>query len=385
MMVKFKRIALFSNDDNVQVLQLLGLKRGFEQIGIECFASWPLPKAPQLEAFLDVWKPDVVFEFDRSRNQIEADCSSALHVSWVQNARNFGVSVLEGAGGSDLVYYCLQPERLGVKVDPGSCRWLFPGADESIFFPDDSEPYRFDLSLCGFLHSVVSPDFLNGPIVVDGQRCCTVQELLDEIIASGLYGEYGYDLQAIHDLILFRLKRSNPRIEMKDLPQPLLELFETRFYRLYRRRIIAESMLASTGNVAFCGRNSWLTWPQFAPFYRGDKTRPSELARIYRQTRLNVHECPLGLHHRTMEVMACARPLLIGYSYFCGTPCDIANFFTPGEDFIWYSEKNFVEVAREALADPVRLQKIGRNAYEKVMREHLWRHRAEQIVRDLSA
>jgi len=384
-MARIRKIALFADGYYAQLLQLFGLKRGFEQIGVECFATWPLPKPEQLNAFVNVWKPDVIFEWDRSRHQAMAVPRHILHVAWLQNHRNFGLSTADGMGGSDLYYTNLPIQRVHLNVDKEECKVLFPGADEEIFNRDIPGDYLYDLNLCGFFHSPVSEKTFNTPVVVNGIVMGTIRSFFEDVVEAGLYEVRNFDTGAIHDLLLFKMRRYVPQLQMHEIPDAFKELFDVRLARLYTRLPIAEGMIAASDRVAFCGSESWQAWPQFAPYYRGNLTNPHDLAKLYRQTRIGVHDSIIGMHHRTMEVMACARPLMVNYNMGDDSPLDIANFFTPGEDFIRYDPKTLAETAREALADPQRLERIGLNAWRKVQAAHLWRHRAEQILRDLDA
>jgi len=146
---RFKKIALFADGYYAQLPQLLGLQRGFQQIGIECFAGWPLPPPEQMDTFVQIWQPDVVFEFDRTRGQLGDCVDSVLHVGWIQNHRNFGAPVYAGAGSSDLHYADLLPERYNFDTHTTEYKWLLPGADETVFYPKNTLPYLYDFNLCG--------------------------------------------------------------------------------------------------------------------------------------------------------------------------------------------------------------------------------------------
>jgi hypothetical protein len=71
--MKIERVAIFGLDFPNIVNQVVGLRDGFRQLGVEVLTAWPHPNALTLENVLDSFRPDFVFEINRSRNQIR-DC-----------------------------------------------------------------------------------------------------------------------------------------------------------------------------------------------------------------------------------------------------------------------------------------------------------------------
>ncbi|MGH6620860.1 MAG: hypothetical protein ACREF6_15050, partial [Alphaproteobacteria bacterium] len=78
--MKIHRVALFGLDFPNIMNQIMGLRNGFRQLGIEVLTAWPQPNALTLENVLDSFRPDFVFEINRSRNQIRACDEKFVHV-----------------------------------------------------------------------------------------------------------------------------------------------------------------------------------------------------------------------------------------------------------------------------------------------------------------
>ncbi len=383
-MARFRRIALFCDDHRVAQFQILGLKRGFDQIGIECFAGLSLPSDQTMESFVDIWKPDVVFELDRSRGSLPSLPAHVLHIAWLQSYRAFSQPIFARGCDSDLHYFNTMPDDCGHKIGGRPWKWLHCATNEDIFYPDAKTDILYDLSFCGFMFGGVSSEVLNETIRIDGVPIARVCDVIDQMMGMGLLSYSGFVPSRIHDYLLALVRTAIPDMTLERMPNGLMSFFDEHLFRTISRQAVADGMLAASKNVAFFGDNNWRAWPRFAPFYRGNLMRPHDLANAYRQTRLNVHDSIISLHHRTFEVMGCGRPLLVNHNLFDVGELAITQFFTPGEDFLYYEQGSVEEVAREALADREKLEQIGRNAARRIAEGHLWRHRAEQIVRDVA-
>ena len=380
-MPQLRRIALFCQDFRTNIQYLLGLQKGFRQLGIECFAMWNLPSAESLTTFVDNWQPDAILELNRTRNHIRGFRERIPHLAWLEADQVLGVAINEGDGGSDIVYFMMEPALLGYEYEAGDFKWLFPGADESIFHPGVDAPFVFDLSCAGHIPAPLGTDSLKRDLVLRGVAAGTLEDLALGFIASGIRCCRD-GASAIQGFLIDYGRRFLADITLLDYPLEARRLVQDTLPRLSDRRFVAEQMLAASTRSAFFGYHGWTAWRHLAPFYKGSLDRQNELAKAYRASRISVHNSFLAMHSRTMEVMACGRPILVNHG---PTDRDITRFFTPGEDFLFYDLETLADTARGALADHAELARIGRNAAAKIRDGHTWRHRAEQISHDYAA
>lgn len=382
-----KRIALFADKDFVYMNMLSGLKRGFNDLGVEAIINCPYLDGPQLNAFIDEYRPDALFEIDRFRDQIEDFRGDIPHIAWYQNhVLANGRRVNENATGSDLVYCCADPIQYGLK--PGvaaQSRVLLTGVDPYRFFPDN-QPAPYDIAMLGYIHSPLdSKDFLTKMVNIHGRDVCSLSDMAAAFFARGLYHHTNFSLVGIKSFIRDFLEDCGATISIDAIPRDLSGFFDDYLIRTTHRRMMAESMLRVSNNSVIYGHGSWKDWSMFAPYYKKPLIKASELADGYRSARIIIHQGTLSLHFRSLEGMACGRTVLVNHSVLDGTKYGIDAYFEPEEHYIPYDFDQFEEIAAQAVKDRDRCDRISKAATKRVLEGHTWRHRAQQILTDLAA
>jgi glycosyltransferase involved in cell wall biosynthesis len=163
--------------------------------------------------------------------------------------------------------------------------------------------------------------------------------------------------------------------------------YEKEWARWEERQWLARELASVSDNLAIFGPAAgWLQCPEAAPYYRGYLGTPTQLAEAFAKSRLIVHTGALQMHFRVLEAMASARPVLVnrtspGFGRDFGA---IDEHFEEGGEYVEYDRANLRDVSASLLADPERRRMIGNRARAAIERGHLWRHRAEQIMKDLS-
>jgi Glycosyl transferases group 1 len=382
-MSPIKRIAIFSIPDHHYISVTMGLKRGLEQLGVEAFVSWPPLSGPNLACFVDNYKPDIVLEIDRFRDQIPNFDEPVRHVAWVFNHIVHGRRVTENATGSSAVYMVTDPMVTGFEhLDPGSYGYLMPACDPTTFYPRRLDPF-FDFTMIGHLYGPLRADTLDTVIQVDGQPIGRIGDLVDEFMASDIQ-HWKQDNRQVDDFIIEFFAQRGYGINRKGIPGNIRYVIDEYMIRLKDRKRVADGLLAVSRDVGFFGNPEWAEWPEFNPYYYGTLNRPNSLADTICRTRVNIHNGPVTMHMRVMEVMGCGMPLLVNRSLWDSKPCGIESHFTPYEHYIPYDLDAIEEVAAKALRDEAWRVKIAEAGHRHVLAHHTWRHRAEYLLRDLA-
>src|SRR3954454_10636958 len=178
-MAAVKRVGIFCCEENSMINHVLGLKSGFEQLGIEVATGFNYLNGGRMALFLDMFRPDFVIEINRSRNQIP-DCDEPFHhIAWIQDNATFRRRVSWGFGGSDMNYFVLEPEILGFDERTiGRWDYLQMAADDSQYFPIDIAP-TWDMTTMGYL-PVAFQDSERSAVVECGRATASLGEMYDE-------------------------------------------------------------------------------------------------------------------------------------------------------------------------------------------------------------
>lgn len=382
MTISLPRFALFAPDSPLFVNLLLGLKRGLEALGAEVYAGWPLPSGRVLTTFLAHYRPDVVFEINRARDQIDGCDRSFLHLSWMQDFQWNGFYIDRAVSGSDITYMILPPDIYG--IDPaglGHWKYLWPGVNEAIFAPGPCEK-RWDVSLVGHMYAPPPPAVAAADLRIDGIAREKLAGLTESFLASDIRNDSA-DIPTTRRFLIDYAARHGSTVDADRLNPDLLFLVEEVLSRIKGRRFLVDAILAATRDVRFFGSVGWALWDPYAPYYGGEILDPHELAAIYRASRLNAHNSPWPMHFRTLDTMGCGGVALINRVVRPDMDDLFYRDFEPGVHMIEYEPLGIGETIEVALADPARLDRIGAQAARRVLEKHTWQHRARQILADV--
>jgi spore maturation protein CgeB len=380
---KPKRIAIFADDDHMYINQMLGLKRGFEELGVEAHFGWPHPSKRALTCFIDNYQPDYVLEIDRFPSQIEDYCPPVKHLTWVHNHAVHGRRILENASGSHAVYTALLLKVYGHEDFNGGDYRFLPMATDPDVFTDEETPEMYDFSFIGHMYEPLQEGVLNIPVGRDSERTWLMRDLIDLFLSVG-FRHSNADNNEIYEFLTAFLGQFTPGFTADQLPSPLKTLFDESLIRMVDRKDTIDILLSISDRVAFYGGPGWQKWPEYAPYHFGEINRAREMGQIFRSTRVNMHNGPVTMHNRVLDIMCCGKAVLVSRSRWDKEISSIQHYFTPGEDYIPYDLDDLAEVAESALRDPERCRRIGRNARRRILEAHTWRHRAAFILDDLA-
>ncbi len=382
--MKVERVALFGLDFPNIVNQIVGLRDGFRQLGVEVLTAWPHPNALTLENVLDSFRPDFVFEINRSRNQIP-DCRETFrHVCWMQDYQSQGQRLDADFGGSDLSYFIFPPSAMSHSAAlDATARYLLPATDPAIYAFAVEQPI-FDFSFIGQMLAPI-PDSVRGrAIVVNGVDCGTVGQLLDIFAAEGV-SQSSHMMADTRDRLVRFVRERCPDADVSMIDPAVRIFFDDYYPRVTERTRMLDTVLDVSSKVGFFGTGPWDKWPRYHPHFGGYIHRPSKMALVFRRTKLNLHNGNFAMHTRVLDGMAAGGAMMVNKTLWAGTPFGLDAYFEPGRHYIEYDFDNLAEVAVEVLADEARRRSIGAAAADAVRAGHTWRDRAAQIIEDVRA
>ena len=350
-----------------------GMKLGFEQLGHKVLGGTEFLEEAELIRFCEQFKPDFIFEMNRSKNQIPLFPSSVKHIAWVVDSMGLD---LNDFCGSEIVYLFGYAGWLETYKNQTSnlVDWLAPG-----FCPQDyhygQKDTQYDFSFAGHMPLPWNTAELNR-VVYDRPGCqLSFKELYDRYCREWtprVRESYQLAQKIIQDV-------TGEEIE---IPAGSLRYdIACRSSRMVQRTRLVDMMLKSSEDLKLYGPENWKAWPAYSRFYQKYLTSPAELCEVYQTSKVNFHE-GVGPHFRVFDCMAA------GGFLFCaaGPNRDVYGelnwIFTPGEHYIPFDEENFSELATYYLSNRKHRLQIAKNASEKVHKEHTWRHRAQKICQD---
>lgn len=390
------------NRDDYYLNIALGMMKAFAQRGVECLIADDASEPESFRRHLGENRPDAIFEINRTRNQsgdlIPRDIP---HIAWLQDMRCHGRLHCADRqfGGSEIVYTLLHPENFGLDpADHPQAKWrvLQTGVDPDIFHPDDSALKSRQFAFCGYLPLLVPGGFEDSvPFVAANGRTLTLGEMRNCLLVEHQAGIGKLNLPDVHRLILDRINAtfgSDLSLaqfhELFGQPEsfggwPFLLYLDTELPRIPERTRLIDAAIR-LGDLEIYGPQSWLGWPNYRPYYRRMLAWRSELADIYRTTRINLHNGAFGMHSRVLECMASGGAIAVNATDFDDRGQDIGANFEEGTHYIRYDFANVDEVLASHAADPERLAAMGREAARAVNARHLWQHRIDTILADIA-
>lgn len=391
------------NRDDYYLNIAMGMMKAFAGRGVECLIA---DEASQPEAFrrhLSENRPDAVFEINRTRNQsgdlIPCDIP---HIAWLQDSRSQGRLHCADPqfGGSEIIYTLLHPENFG--LDPAmypQSGWsvLQTGVDPDIFHPGGEVREARQFALCGYLPQLIPTGFEDDvPFVSASGKTLTLGEMRACLLVENQTGIGKLNLPDVQRIILDRINCTfGSELSLEQFYElfaqpgsfggwPFLLYLDTELPRIPERTRLIDAAIR-LGGLDIYGPNTWLSWPQYRPYYRKMLLWRSELVDIYRTTRINLHNGAFGMHSRVLECMACGGAIAVNATGFDDKGQDIGANFEEGVHYIRYDFANVEEVLASHAGDRQRLATMGREAARAVAARHLWEHRIDTILADLAA
>ena len=390
--------------------------------GIDVHFAFSYYKAEMLAQFCDLFKPDVILEIDRTRNNAPGMTNEVVSIAWVQDWRSVSdtgfSSSTDRFGGSELYYFCVQPSVIGVDTSKlNHWSYLLQATDPDVYFPEDV-PIESDFSLMGYIPEKKNLDQLDMPLPVElikGQVTVgafgTVRQLVEALNTASLtwntydpmqarrvtnkhvrstLGIHGDSVTGFTDPFGNTLPPGLTAALANDnrclVPDQVMLLIENGILRALGRIAVVNGVLDVSRSLRIFGVGQWQTYSEYMPYYHGPAMRESDVRRIHCSTRINLHNAMTQMHSRALDCMASGSVIMVNKMLHNNAeePDCMRAHFEPGIHYFEYGEDDIGERAKELMADEEARRKTGKIAREVVLAKHTWAHRVDQILTDLA-
>lgn len=342
---------------------------------------------------------DGVIEVNRPRPEFLNKRS--LHISWVQDLKPEETELYgTNQGPNDLIYTMGDSEWMGLRYcGPYLAGSMLTGVLPEWLERPLTEDHDIDFGICAFMTWPI-PKWDTPETEVF--RLCA-----DEIIKifQPLHGNYRINEGFRTTARMFDRWNARKYREFIDDPanagirmRPLIEVREhlwNKFAliggeitkdvaRFLDRQLLARLALSVSKNLRLRGFN-WELHDEFKPYWMPNTNNEDEMFEDFCRCKINLHNnfSGLGLHARVLECIAVGG--------FIGTHTTaepekagrLRNDFEADRHFFEFTPENFTEKAPEWLNDKERRMQGIRESRKIIAAKHLWKHRAQQLLRDL--
>ena len=303
------------------------------------------------------------------------------HLLWLQDYRFNGENISNYLGDSDWFYFLIHPQAFNLDMKKQQ-NWsvLSPGCITTHgkpyrFFDMSASKYECDLSIGGFIPEpiVYSAPFIEMP----DKSFLSMSEFLDGFPMEVLR-QSQFNLQAIHNAVRERCETLGCATLSEDKLQDIDEILP----RTLERERLVDMAISISQSLKIYGPETWSTWDKFSPYYKGYISDPNDMRKVFKYSKVNMHNSGLGMHFRVLDCFAAGGAMLINRTPLDNLQGGILKSFEAGVHFEHYDFDNFSETAKKLLADRKKRKLIAKAAQEEVNENHSWYKRALQIIKE---
>ena len=214
-----------------------------------------------------------------------------------------------------------------------------------------------------------------------GQRYADRADLLCHLHSNGLdVRAWGAGWQTQKRLDLAQLKAGLALIEDERLDG---------VRRMLRQRVSRWQAGALAPNDSRAKTESAVQSQVDTSAFGGPRLLQHDLVRMFSQSRLSLGFATAGESHKSQKRLTHLRlrefeAPMSGALYLTEHQPELAEYFTPGQDVLTYSDKDdLLDKARYYLVHQEQAERIRRAGYLKSIREHTWQHRFRQLFVEL--
>lgn len=380
-MKAISKIAIFLPKANAFYTSLIfQMKRGLEAHGVDVWCGLQHMDEVSLLGFCREWKPDVIFEMNRTRNEIPSLPKDIKHIAWVVDTNGRYNSHFKG---SEIIYFIGHNWMNANQSTDSFVDFLPPGVCPQVYFYSESDQIS-DFSFVGHIPLPWDNEDKNRIIANGSDGQITFGDLLEQFIdriedTKKKYFTNDTYIEVAIQLIKEILKESII-LNMDDIMRYDIGCRTIRM--LYRKKLV-DLILQISKDIRIFGSSNWEKWPEYKDYYISFLSNPLDIRNVYQTSRINLHE-GVALHFRSIDCLASGGLLF----YFEDSPADDANesicrYFEPDRHFILFNKDNLAEKARYYLSDEQSRRKIGQSASHETMQNHTWHHRWRKILSDI--
>lgn len=311
-----------------------------------------------------------MFEINRDKSEIPNFPTDVIHICWLVDFWGRGP---EDFKGSDILYtwgynWIDNLKENGITM----VKHLPPATDSEIYKPLDSKKNKiYDCAYMGHIPKKWSNDELNRHIGFKDNEKIYFRDITT--IAENIFWtnpHYGI----IHELKILGF-------DLCLLNKTLIYDIEGRIGRLASRMRNINLFLEKTNKIAIYGPENWLLYNKYKNYYKNFLENPKDINKAMQDSSIIIHT-HYQPHFRVFDAMSCGIVTSI-----MNTPKIYQNEFEllgfkSGEDYVEIDIKSD-NLNPKIFSNKKLLSDISHNARKKTLENHLWVHRAEQVLKDV--
>ncbi len=308
------------------------MKKGFEQAGFTVDGGPRLLDRKELLDFCQQFKPEAVFEMNRSRAQMPWFPKNIIHIGWIVDLFGHPDTYYNG---SEILYffeyrraktYWRKWYTIHGDSPRGVIDWLPPGYSPDSYFTEDIKP-AVNFSFIGHIPLPWNREEFDRKLgdnvtFEDFYDCCKKPE------NTARFYRYGKKEIA-------RLLGQNLSIEGQRLNYDV----HVRIGRMLCRATMMRCLLSVNDSVRIYGPHNWQKWREFSSFYHSFLCSAVDFRRATLSSRIGVHE-GYGTHFRLFDIMGTGRCVFFHnnpHRTFLKKECrEIELLFEPDRHFIYF-------------------------------------------------
>ena len=359
------------------------IKRGFEQVGWHMEGGCGYLEGPLLIRKIESFKPDFIFEMNRTKSELNIACLGIPHVCWLVDYWGRTAGQIKG---SDILYLFSHAWLTEYKDYDGLIDVLYPGTDIDLYATCRGERSNRAILFLGHLPKIWEEAELNRRIYLSGNRVVQFKQVVD-LVHHFSINPVDYQKNAISTKAFLRNQLKTQYLDTYGDQALFYDIF-TRAFREGRRVGVMSQLVKHFDEVQIYGSENWLQREIFAHFYKGFLHTPQAMSKVLNQACFLLHDGAMP-HFRTFDGMAAGcmvlKPDVSDYGIFD----EWKNLgFTEGLEVYTYrlSEESISEMcAYIKKLSLSQLKDISVSNKEKMIACHSWAHRALKIIKDVQS
>lgn len=364
------------------------LNDSFSRHGFEVSGDCRLLDADEMNVWLKEYKPDVVFEMNRVKDEIPLlHDLDVKHISWVVDMQGRSESQIRGSE----ITYTFDPNWEFHFQTGGHTEWLPPGVCTDSFYFDSKTIKDVDFSFIGHIPYPWRDFELSRKICYRGREIYFSELLASYIDYMGKvsYKQHNHEkcVTVIDDILEERLG------EAVKLPKDMYYDLLVRIKRMSNRTELIDFVLERSKSLTIHGSENWKFWPKYCQYYSGFIDSTEQMRQLFIKSRVNLHD-GVGFHFRSIDCLA-SGGVLFWYDDNGGDRFDeipvatntiprrgLHSFFEPQRHYFEFRWDSFDAAYEMACERSNQTCKIRQEVSEIINNAHTWDCRVKKVIND---
>lgn len=354
---------------------IVDLADGFKAEDCEVKFLQYLPDVNELNAIVESFRPDFVFEINRCRNEVPGLIPDVVHCCWLLD--DWGRRP-EDICGSEILFLFNNGWRFKFKRYKGIVSVLRPAVNPEVFLcsqPFFERTYRY--GIFGHISLPWTEEELERDVFIKKDKAIKFKDLIPvlDIFALQDIPNYRHYWAFKDKTPLTALAKYFDITDINPISEVLLYDITARAIRYTRRLRAANSVRSISESVVIYGSYNWHHYDEFSPFYRGYLDTQVALNAAMNNVQIVVDDTRFP-HFRVYEALA-SGCLVINpsYSVYSNEWKGYKNIIPFNPNLIKLTDTYISEI----ISNRRKFQRDLDKARGIILNKHTWQKRAQQI------